>query len=87
MGWFTNYEVEFQEDIDWDDQIVKTCLKDFNVQYLYLRDMGKPRLVLCIYSQNHIEEVLLALNSIYQSDICYRVYDSNKEWMMFNHSI
>jgi len=59
MGVYTNYEVEFGDDIDWDDNSVKDCLKSFAVQYLYLRDIDKPRVMLCVYSQNPIHLILL----------------------------
>jgi hypothetical protein len=82
MGVYTNYEVEFGDDIDWDDDSVKDCLKSFAVQYLYLRDMDKPRVMLCVYSQNPIHLILTALKSLYSVKIQYRMY-RDKEWIAF----
>ena len=45
MGWYTNYEVEFDDFIDWDDNDVKHCLRPFNVKNQYLRDMNKGRVL------------------------------------------
>uniref|UniRef100_A0A6C0K0K8 Uncharacterized protein n=1 Tax=viral metagenome TaxID=1070528 RepID=A0A6C0K0K8_9ZZZZ len=83
MGWYTNYEVEFEDYIDWDDNDVKLCLKPFNVDYLYLRDMDKPRVILCVYSQNPIENVLTALKSCYPVNMCYHIYNSSDAWITF----
>lgn len=81
MGWYTNYEVEFDDFIDWDDNDVKRCLKPFNVDYLYLRDMNKPRVILCVYSHNPVKNILMALKSIYSVGIRYRVYNSDDAWI------
>ena len=41
MGWYINYEVEFDKFIeDWDNKAVKVCLLPFNVDHLYLRDLA-----------------------------------------------
>ena len=83
MGWYTNYEVEFEDFIDWDENDVKLCLKPFNVDYLYLRDMDKPRIILCVYSQNPVENILIALKSFYPVNMCYRIYNSSDAWIAF----
>ena len=83
MGWYTNYEVEFEDCIDWNDNDVKFCLKPFNVDYLYLRDMDKPRIILCIYSQNPIENILNVLKSYYPVKMSYRIYNSGDAWIAF----
>jgi hypothetical protein len=83
MGWFTNYEIEFEDNIEWDDQIIKHCLKDFTVDYLYLRDMEKSRVILCVYSQNPLEKIILALKNVYDTGITYRIYNSNEAWTRF----
>ena len=80
MGWYTNYEAEFYDFIDWDDMDVKQSLQSFNVQCLYLRDMELPRILVCVYSQNTIEEILDALKRLYSTKIHYRLYNSNEEW-------
>lgn len=83
MGWHTNYEVEFNNHIDWDDDDVRRRLSDFAVQHLYLRDMEKPRLMLCVYSQNPVEEILNALKSMYHTSMCYRIYNTGEEWVIY----
>lgn len=82
MGGYTNYEVEFDTSIDWDDDDVRRCLITFIVQYLYLRDMDKPRVMLCVYSHNPIEVILTALKSLYPAGMRYRMYDSDA-WIAF----
>jgi len=76
MGWYTNYEVEFSAQIDWDED-VKNCLKNFNVEYVYLRDLECPRVIMSVYSTNPIETILEALKSIYHIQIHYRIYDTS----------
>jgi hypothetical protein len=83
MGWYTTYEVEFDDFIDWDDNDVKLCLKPFNVEYLYLRDMDKPCLILSVYSHNSINNILMVLKSLYPVGICYRIYNSDETWITF----
>jgi len=82
MGWYTNYEVEFDEQIDWDDHVVAACLQPFASQHLYLRDLPKPRVILCVYSQNPVEDILEVLMALYPTGIRYRVYSSS-EWTTF----
>ena len=84
MGFYTNYEVEFGDMIDWDDSLVKQHLQGFNVQYLYLRDTQLPRLMLCVYSQNPVEKILDVLKNLYHVDISYRIYNTNMLWVKMN---
>jgi hypothetical protein len=84
MGWHINYEVEFQDSIDWDDDEVKRSLKGFNVQFLYLRDMDKPRVMLCVYSQNPVEDILGVLIILYSTGMRYRIYNTQDEWLTFD---
>ena len=83
MGGYTNYEVEFDDFIDWDDNDVKFCLKPFIVDYLYLRDMNKPRVILSLYSHNPINNILMTLKSLYSVGMCYRIYNSEEAWIAF----
>ena len=73
--------MEFDDYIDWDDNDVKRCLKPFHVEYLYLRDMDKPRVMLCVYSHNPVENILATLKFIYSTGLRYRVYNSGEEWI------
>jgi hypothetical protein len=81
MGYYTNYEVEFDEQIDWDDEFMKSCLEPF-AQYLYLRDLEKPRVMLCVYSQEPVEDILVVLKGLYSTGLRYRIYNST-EWTTF----
>lgn len=77
MGWYTNYEVELADHIDWDDIYATVSLKPFNAQHLYLRDLDKPRVILCLYSQNSIEDIIAALKTLYPVAMRYRIYNSD----------
>ena len=83
MGGYTNYEVEFDDFIDWDDNDVKRCLNPFNVDYLWLRDMNKPRVMLCVYSHSPVNNILMVLNILYSVGIRYRIYNSDEAWVAF----
>lgn len=83
MGWYTNYEVEFDDFIDWNDNDVELCLKPFNIDYLYLRDMNKPRVILSVYSHNPVNNILMTLNSLYSIGMRYRIYNSDEAWIAF----
>lgn len=82
MGWFTNYEVEFESHIDWDDGLVDASLRPFDVKHLYLRDLDTTRIILCIYSHNTIKEILTVLKGLYSTKMRYRVY--TQEWHLFD---
>ena len=82
MGWFINYEVEFDSYIDWDDEVVDASLGSFDVKYLYLRDLDKPRIALCIYSHNTIKEVLDVLKQLYATEMRWRIYNT-EGWNFF----
>lgn len=79
MGWYMNYEIEFDDEIEWDDNDVKICLKDFDVQHLLLRDFTTTRVIVCVYSQNSVEQILAVLKTLYDTGMRYRVYNS-VEW-------
>lgn len=79
MGWHTNYEIEFADYIEWDEDKVAGVLP-YTVKYLYLRDLEKPRVMLCMYSQSSVKEVLYILKTLYRVDMRYRFYDT-EEWI------
>ena len=83
MGGYTNYEVEFDEYIEWDDDIVGVALP-YTTKYLYLRDLEKPRAMFCMYSHCPIEYVLAMLKGLYPVGIRYRIYNSNDAWIPFH---
>jgi hypothetical protein len=73
MGWYTTYEIEFAEQIEWN---TNDCLNQFNVQYLYLRDLELPRVIVCVYSSHSVEDILDALKTEYKTTMRYRKYDT-----------
>ena len=81
MGWYTNYELEFDTIIDWNDEIVGCHLRPFNIQYMYLKDMGVSRAIVSVYSQVPVETIIGILSSLYFTGIKYRAYMSDQEWI------
>jgi hypothetical protein len=82
MGFYTSYEVEFSNSIEWDDDVVKRSLGSFNLTYLYLRDMELPRFILCLYSQHTLKEILEVMNVLYPVKMRYREYN-HEHWAPF----
>jgi hypothetical protein len=78
MGWYIHYELELEEHVDWDDDQVKIALKDINCNWLYLRDMVDPIVILSLYSQHDIKDIIKILTELYDIDIVYRIYNKLK---------
>ena len=78
MGWYINYELELEEHVDWDDEVVKQKFKGINCNWLYLRDMVDPIVILSLYSQHDIKEIIKILSELYDIDIIYRIYKKIK---------
>lgn len=85
MGWHTNYEVEFDEFVDWEDAHVTRVFDSlsFDVTHLYLRDLAKTRVMLCVYSHTPVEDVLGALKVLYHVPMRFRVYDNGEAWVAY----
>ena len=81
MGWYTNYEIEFSEQINWND-VTNDCLNQFNLTCLYLRDLELPRLIVSVYSNHSVEDILDALKTEYKTTMRYRIYNTNK-WITY----
>ena len=73
MGYYTNYEIEIMSDIDWDDIQVHNALKNYNCQWLCLRDMEKMIVIFSIYSSCNIEDIIQILKSLYSVEMQYKV--------------
>ena len=82
MGWYVHYELDIQDNIDWDDEEMMDALADINCNFLYLRDMGSVRIILSVYTHHTIEEVLDIICKKYQCSIFYREYRT-REWTRF----
>jgi len=83
MGWYINYELELEEHVDWDDDQVKIALKDINCNWLYLRDNIDPIVILSLYSQHDIKDVVNILTGLYDIDIVYRIYENKMDSMNY----
>ena len=79
MGYYTNYEIMFNEHVDWDDQVIKNNFTNYSCKWLYLRDMNEMIIIFSLYSYHEIKDVLDILSNIYQVDIKYRIYGAI-EW-------
>jgi len=74
MGWYMNYEVVFDEHVDWDDQMVANCLSMFNCQFLCLRDLDETTIIISLYSEHDIKDILDVIYDIYFTHMSYRKY-------------
>jgi len=85
MGSYINYEIDFENTIEWNDEYTKNSLENIDCEIMYLRNLnGSQRCILCLYSHYDIYQVLAILYSIYLSPMKYGQYgdgDANKyEW-------
>jgi hypothetical protein len=69
-----NYEVLFDDFVEWNDSEVKGCLGGFHCQFLYLHD---TRVIFSISLQHDINDILDILFDLYFTDMSYREYDSS----------
>jgi len=46
MGWYINYEIDFENTIEWLDEKTKKSLKDFDCEIIYLQNCC----IICLYS-------------------------------------
>ena len=74
MGQYINYELELEEHVDWYDDIMTEKLKDINCKWLYLRDNINPVVILSLYSQHDIKDIVKIISNLYDIDIVYRLY-------------
>ena len=73
MGYYTTYEVLFQDQIVWDEVVVKGALSRYTCDCFFLRDYPEPILILSVYSTSSVGDVLHTLKSLY-GELRYRRY-------------
>jgi hypothetical protein len=74
MIYYINYEVEFDEEVDWNDAHVKHCLEPFNCQFLYLRNLSVMTVIFSVPASRDIYDVLSVIYDLYITDMHYREY-------------
>ena len=72
MGWYLHYDIEFENTINWCDEIVKNELREYDCRFLYLRDLVNSRVIVSIYSQYNITDVLNTFTKLYSSKMRYK---------------
>jgi hypothetical protein len=82
MGVYTNYEVDFDTHINWDDLEVRAALRNFSCHTFYLRDMIEDRAIVSVYSQHHINDILKVFYDLYKSGMQFRHYGT-QDWKRF----
>lgn len=76
MGWHINYEIVFENDVDWDDTDVEEMTRMYDCKFLYLRDLDTTTVMCCLYSQTNINTILEILTFLYHTKMKYRVYNT-----------
>ena len=80
MGWHINYEVVFEDEIDWDDDNIRKEFDEIMASFFYLRGCDDQRLIVEIYTTYcTFEETMKILANAYKVPMKYRVYGS-EEW-------
>ena len=85
MGWYTAWELDFEQPIEWDDKLVDHTLGDMTYSILFLHDFETNRAILNLYSHHSIKEVLRKLYGLFGVPILYRLYQSDS-WASFKGS-
>lgn len=83
MGWHINYEVVFEEEIDWDDDNIRKEFDEIMASFFYLRGADDQRMILEIYtSYCTLEQAMKILAETYKVPMKYRVYGTDvwKDW-------
>lgn len=87
MGWHINYEIEFEDWVDFDREDMEEKLKDddivHDVEVMLLRGFKCPRCIACVYSHTKISEVLDILLRVYKTPMKYRLYDEEVDWKIY----
>ena len=83
MGWHITYEIVFEKEIDWDDDLVRSAFETRNISWLYLRGSIDQRLIVEIYTTScDIQEALKILMNIYNVPIKYRLFEcTDEDWL------
>lgn len=84
MPWYINYEVEFDEQVDWNDNEVKRCLETFNCNFLYLRNMAVGTVIFSIEDKCSIVDILCVIYDLYVTDMNYKQYGT-RNWIKFKY--
>ena len=74
MAYYINYEVEFDEEVEWDDEHVKHCLEPFNCQFLYLRNLPIMTVIFSVSAAHDIYDILSVIYDLYITDMSYKEY-------------
>ena len=74
MPYYINYEVEFDEEVEWEDAHVKHCLEPFQCDFLYLRDLPVPTVIFSVSTSHDIYDILSVIYDLYITDMRYKIY-------------
>jgi hypothetical protein len=78
MGWYINYEIEFEDPVSWDDEEIRMALRDINCHFLYLRDYTDSIVIFSLYMKHEIKDLLNILARFFATRLKYRLYGTDK---------
>jgi hypothetical protein len=78
MGWYINYEIGFENHLEWDDAEVKKGLAEIDCYFIYLRNYEKPVAIFSLYMKHDIKEIANPLTYFFNTEVKYRLYGTDK---------
>ena len=73
MPQYKNYEIQFDESIEWDYDNIKVCLADFDCLCVFINNASKHTVIIKAYRPYNIIGILNVLYDIYIVDMKYPV--------------
>ena len=85
MPQYKNYEIQFDESIEWDYDNIKVCLADFDCLCVFINNASKHTVIIKAYRPYNIIGILNVLYDIYIVDMKYREFNVSK-WKKYQQN-
>ena len=74
----TNYEVEFEEHIEWNETKVKECLTNTTTLFVPIHQYSKFRVLVIMGLNDNINDILTVFYDLYFTDMRYKITSETK---------
>ena len=73
-----NYEVEFEESIEWSESKVKECLTNNSTLFVPIYQYSKFRVLIIMGLNDNINDILTVFYDLYFTDMRYKITSETK---------
>ena len=73
-----NYEVEFEEHIEWNETKVKECLTNTTALFVPIHQYSKFRVLIIMGLNDNINDILTVFYDLYFTDMRYKITSETK---------